>query len=84
MAAGKIGGSAPSLEPLVLSGTDMTLVESAVLTDDPAHQKSTVGKLKKGASVTCLAEYQGWIYVEAKVSGKTARGFIAPSALGLD
>ena len=84
MDAGKIGGSVPSLDPLVLSGTDMTLVESAVLTDDPAHQKSTVGKLKKGASVTCLAEYQGWIYVEAKVSGKTARGFIAPSALGLD
>ena len=31
-----------------------------------------------------LAEYEGWIYVEAKVSGKTARGFLPPSALGLE
>ena len=43
----------------------------------------SISKLKKGATVTCLAEYRGWIYVEAKVSGKTARGFIPPSSLNL-
>ncbi len=62
----------------------MKLVKSTVMTDDPIRQKTTISKLKKGATVTCLAEYRGWIYVEAKVSGKTARGFIAPSSLGLE
>jgi hypothetical protein len=40
--------------------------------------------LKKGTKVICLAEFRGWIYVEAKVSGKTARGFISPSCLDLE
>ena len=64
-----------------LSHLPMTLKDSAVLTDDPV-QAAAVGTLRKGSAVTCLAEYQGWIYVEAKVNGKTARGFIPPAALG--
>ena len=43
-----------------------------------------MGKLKKGTSVLCLAEYQGMIYVETKLGGKTARGFIPSSALEPD
>ena len=61
----------------------MTLSESTVMTDDPVRQKTTIGKLKKGTKVTCLAGYLGYLYVETKVSGKTARGFIAPSGVGL-
>ena len=80
----KISGDYASGEALSFSQTRMTLTANAVMTDDPVRQKGTIGKLKKGTEVTCLAGFRGWIYVEAKVSGKTARGFIAPSALGLD
>ncbi len=62
----------------------MTLAEDTVMTDDPVRQTTSVGSLKKGTSVLCLAEYQGWIYVETTVKGKTARGFIAAASLGLD
>lgn len=80
----KITGSYASPAPLTFANTPMVLAESAVLTDDPVHQEGTIGKLKKGTTVTCLAEYRGLIYVEARISGKTARGFIPPSALGLE
>ena len=80
----KINGQYASVGKLSFSRTPMILVSGTAMTDDPIRQKSTIGKLKKGTEVTCLARYQGWIYVEAKVSGKTARGFIAPSSLGLD
>ncbi len=78
----KISGQYSSGDELSFSPTQMTLVSGTVMTDDPIRQKTTVGKLKKGTKVTCLAEFRGLIYVEAKVSGKTARGFIAPSSLG--
>ena len=71
------------LQLCVNSRTPKSLITSTVITDDPIRQKTTIGKLKKGTQVTCLAEYNGWIYVEDKVSGKTARGFITPSSLGL-
>ena len=78
----KIDGQYTSGDVLSFSQIPMTLTESTEMTDDPLRQKTTIGKLKKGTQVTCLAEYRGWIYVEAKVSGKTARGFIAPSSIG--
>ena len=78
-----ITGQYDSGDALSFAGTEMTLTENAVMTDDPIRQAGTIGRLKKGTKVTCLAEYQGWIYAEAKVSGKTARGFISPSGLGL-
>ena len=79
----KISGQYSSGDALSFAGTEMTLTENTVMTDDPIRQAGTIGKLKKGTKVNCLAEYQGWIYVEARISGKTARGFIAPSSLGL-
>ncbi len=80
----KISGDHTSGAPLSFAETPMTLVRTAEMTDDPVRQKSMIGKLKKGTVVSCLAEYQGWIYVEAKVSGKTARGFLRPADLGLE
>ena len=80
----KINGRYPSFDVLSFPRIQMTLTAGAVMTDDPIRQKATIGKLKKGTKVTCLAGYRGWIYVEAKVSGKTARGFVAPSSLGLE
>ena len=80
----KISGEYTSGDLLSFSRTQMTLVTNTTMTDDPIRQKSTVGKLKKGTKVTCLAAYRGWVYVEAKVSGKTARGFIPRSSLGLE
>ena len=80
----RIGGEYTSGEELSFAREQAVLAESTALTDDPVRQKTTAGRLKKGTKVTCLAEYNGWVYVEAKVSGKTARGFIAPSALGTE
>ena len=79
----KIKGEYVTGGTLSLSRTEMVLTANTEMTDDPIHQATTIGKLKKGTKVTCLAEYQGWIYVEAKVSGTTARGFIPPSSLNL-
>ena len=81
--SGKISGEYTSGDALTFPRTQMTLTAGAVMTDDPVRQQTTIGKLKKGTKVTCLAEYRGLIYVEAKVSGKTARGFISPASLGL-
>ena len=78
----KIRGEHTSGDALSFSRTRMTLAESTAITDDPVRQQTAMGKLKKGTEVICLAEYGGLIYVEAKVSGKTARGFIPPSSLG--
>ena len=80
----KIKGAFTAGSVLPLSEEKMKLVQSTVLTDDPIRRKTSMGKLKKGASVTCLAQYRGWVYVEAKVSGQTARGFISPESLGLN
>ncbi len=80
----KISGTYTAGGDLSFSGISMTLTKNTVMTDDPFRQKETVGKLKKGTSVLCLAEFRGMIYIEAKVNGKTARGFIAPSALGMN
>ena len=77
----KISGQYSSGSPLSFARTRASLAAETTMTDDPVRQKTAVGKLKKGTTVTCLAEYRGWIYVEAKVSGKTARGFIPPSSL---
>jgi len=59
----------------------MKLKTTCEMTEDPIRGKSMIGKLKKGTQVTCLARFRGWIYIEAKVSGKTARGFVEPSSL---
>ena len=69
---------------LTLAHTEKVLTADAEMTDDPVHQATVIGRLKKGAGVVCLAEFRGLIYVEAKVSGKTARGFISPSALSFE
>ena len=79
----KIDGDYTAGGALSLARTEAVLTADAKMTDDPVHQASTIGTLKKGTKVICLAEYQGWIYAEARVSGKTARGFISPSALKL-
>lgn len=69
---------------LSLARTEMVLAADTEMTDDPVHQATVIGRLKKGSRVLVLAEYQGWIYAEAKVSGKTARGFISPAGLEAD
>ena len=79
-----ISGPYSAGSEIALAAVRMTLTESAEMTDDPVRQMSMIGKLKKGAKVTALAEYMGWIYAETKVSGKTARGFIAPESLEID
>ncbi|MCR4877621.1 MAG: hypothetical protein K5922_10630 [Clostridiales bacterium] len=81
ISAEKIKGDYTAGGALSLSRTEMSLTAAAEMTDDPVHQATVIGRLKKGTKVICLAQFQGWIYVEANVSGKTARGFISPSCL---
>lgn len=80
----KIKGDYTAGSALSLAHIETALTAGAKITDDPVHQETSIGKLKKGAKVICLASYQGWIYVEAQVSGKTARGFIPSSCVELD
>ena len=79
--SGKITGPYDSMDSLSFPEIRMKLKTTCEMTEDPIRGKSMIGKLKKGTQVTCLARFRGWIYIEAKVSGKTARGFVEPSSL---
>ncbi len=72
----KLKGTPPAAETLALTSLSVTLTEAASVTDDPSRSASIIRKLKKGASVTLLAQWNDWAYVETKADGKTARGFI--------
>ena len=77
-----IKGDYTECSELYFPKVQVALMESTAITDDPVLGTS-IGRLKKGTKVTCLAEYRGWIYVETKIEGKTARGFVDPSSLDL-
>jgi len=79
---GKISGDYAPAESLSFPRLAMKLTGKCEMTEDPIRQNAMIGTLKKGAQVTCLARYRNWIYAETTVSGKKARGFIEPSALG--
>ena len=81
---GEISGDYTAGETLSFARKPMKLVKSAKLTDDPIRRKTSMAKLKKGTEVTGLAEYEGMVYVETTISGKTARGFLPPDALGME
>ena len=60
--------------------------ESCTLTDDPARTGSSITTLRAGTQVTWLTRFYNngaWDYVEAKVNGKTARGFIRAGSLDI-
>lgn len=75
-----------SVPMLSFAYTPVTLTQSVSLTDDPAMAYSSMRQLQAGETVTYLTSYQnryGWAYVETRVNGQTARGFVPESALNL-
>lgn len=66
--------------------TSAVSTASVMLTDDPARETGGIVRIPSGTSVTYLTSYQNhknWAYIETTVNGKTARGFIPMSALGV-
>lgn len=66
----------PSLD---FAYTDATITRNCTLTDDPVMTNAKLARLEKGAQVTFLSEFvnsERWAYIETKVDGKWARGFV--------
>ena len=77
----KIKGTVPQAGVLAFASEKAALTQAVALTDDPARNATSLGKLKKGTEVTILAEYQNYYYIESKLSGKAVRGFIPMEAV---
>ncbi len=83
----KIKGSLPISTQLLFSYDPATVMETCVLTDDPARTGSAIATLRPGASVTYLTRFynhSAWDYVEVTVNGQVARGFIRAGSLEID
>ena len=46
------------------------MTAAAEMTDDPQRSASVIKKLKQGAEVTLLAQWNGWAYIETKADKK--------------
>lgn len=57
---------------------------SVSLTDDPDGKQVGIATLGSGASVTYLATYGNWYYIECRIGGKNMRGFIPAGTLKAD
>ena len=58
--------------------------KSVNVTDDPDARQATIATLSSNTSVTYLATYGNWYYIECKVNGKPMRGFIPSGTLKAD
>ena len=57
---------------------------SVNLTDDPDGKRVSIASLGSGASVTYLATYGNWYYIECYANGRSVRGFIPAGTLKAD
>lgn len=57
---------------------------SVQLTDDPDGKQGSIATLSAGSSVTYLATYGNWYYIECRSGGKSMRGFIPAGTLKAD
>lgn len=72
---------------LNFSYTNATVTQRCTLTDDPARTGSSITTLNRGATVTYLSTFYNryaWDYVETRVGGQVARGFIRSGSLNID
>ena len=84
--AGDVRGGIPYTPDLSFAYDTATVAERCVLTDDPARTGSAITTLNPGTTVTWLTRFYnntGWDYVETKVGGKVARGFIKVGSLDI-
>ena len=77
----KISGKKDSRPMLDFAYEAASVASACRLTDDPLLSKSVMANLKAGTQVTYLttcANQRGelWDYVETRIDGKTARGFV--------
>ena len=82
----KLKGQKPALNTLSWSRTTVEVVETAVLTDDPAQTGRALATLPAGTTVTYLTTMYtsgAWDYIETTIDGKTARGFVESGSLSM-
>jgi len=83
----KVRGGVPVETSLRFDRDPATVEKSCTLTDDPARTGSAIATLKVGTQVTYLTRFyneSAWDYVEVKVNGKLARGFVRAGSLRID
>lgn len=80
----KVTNRAPIRRQLNFEYTSAEVLQQCNLTDDPAYANTTITTLRPGTTVTYLTRFyntSAWDYVEVKVNGKTARGFVPAGCL---
>ena len=83
----KIKGKLPDLDPLSWERIPAVLLEGADVTDDPMQTGKSIVRLPEGTQVTYLATMfsrPAWDYIETRIDGKTARGFIPSGKLAYE
>ena len=82
----KVRGGVPVDKSLHFAYDPATVAESCTLTDDPARTGTAIATLKAGTQVTYLTRFynrSAWDYVEVKVGGDVARGFVRAGSLNI-
>ncbi len=82
----KIKGKKPALDSLGWDYSQVEVIESTTLTDDPALTGRAMTTLPAGTRVTYLSTMyndEAWDYIETTVDGKTARGFVPSGTLSI-
>lgn len=80
----KVRGGVPLDTSLHFAHNPATVRYECVLTDDPAGCGTTITVLRPGTEVTYLTRFynrSAWDYVEVRVNGKVARGFVPAGSL---
>ena len=82
----KIRGTRPELDTLSWDGSVVEVLTATEMTDDPALTGIALTKLSAGTKVTYLTTMYnntGWDYIETKIKGKRARGFVPSGTLSM-
>ena len=85
--ASRIRGSVPMYRQLQFAYDPAVVDAYCTLTDDPARTGSAIAYLQPGTEVTYLTTFFNhtcWDYVEVRVGGQVARGFIPAGNLYVD
>lgn len=80
----QLQGRTPEKTQLAFASATVVTVKKTVMTDDPNKASSNMTTLKKGTSVTFLARFGDWAYIETVIKKKAARGFVKLEDLALD
>ena len=82
-----IRGGVPVDTSLEFAYDSATVTSRCTLTEDPARTGTAIATRSAGTKVTYLTRFynnKAWDYVEVKVNGKTARGFIRVGSLDIN